>query len=57
MPKFTVIELSDRDAKVLQVSKTKKSEMTLESAFSVDLSDLPSDEEGAIQRGVRHRHA
>lgn len=57
MPKYTVIELSDRDAKVLQVSKTRKTDMVLETAFAVDFSDLGADEEGSIQRGVRLRDA
>lgn len=57
MPRCTVIKLTQNEVKVLQVSKTKKKDLTLDYAFAVDLSDLGNDEDGVIQRGARIREA
>lgn len=57
MPKFTVLEVSESEAKVFQASRVKRGGITVETAFVVDFTDLARDEAGAIERGVRLREA
>ena len=53
MSRFTVLELSDSEAKVLQVSHTKKTGLLMEDAFSLDLGNLDRDDTAG--RGARIR--
>lgn len=57
MPKFTILEVADTEAKVFQASRVKKGGLTIESAFVVDFADLGRDEAGVVERGVRLREA
>ncbi len=55
MARYTVLELTESEAKVLQVVKTKKTPLSIEQALVVDLADLEKDEAGSVQRGTRIR--
>lgn len=53
MSRFMVLELSDSEAKILQVSHTAKTGLLMEDAFSLDLVGL--DREDIAARGARIR--
>ncbi|MEO8377356.1 MAG: pilus assembly protein PilM [Candidatus Sumerlaeota bacterium] len=53
MARYTVLELTENEARILQVGKTRKTEAAVEQAFVVDFSDLEKDEEGAAARAKR----
>ncbi|MCC6547041.1 pilus assembly protein PilM [Candidatus Sumerlaeota bacterium] len=53
MARYTVLELTENEARLLQVGKSRKSEAAVEQAFVVDFSDLEKDEEGMAARGKR----
>ncbi|MCC5875090.1 MAG: pilus assembly protein PilM [Candidatus Sumerlaeia bacterium] len=55
MPKFTVVELSETEAKVFQASRARKGVIVVEGAHVVDFSDLDREETGMIERAVRLR--
>lgn len=55
MPKFTVVELSETEAKVFQASRARKGSILIEGAHVVDFSDLDREEAGMIERAVRLR--
>ncbi len=57
MPSFTVIEITESEAKVLVTQKQKKKDISILHAFSVDYTGLANDEEGYIQRGAMLRDA
>lgn len=53
MARYTVLELTENEARILQVGKTRKTQASIEQAFIVDFSDLEKDEEGIVARGKR----
>jgi Tfp pilus assembly PilM family ATPase len=53
MARHTVLEITDSDLKVLQVNQQRKGPVVVEHAFSVDVADLPRDEEGQKTRRER----
>lgn len=55
MSKFTVVELSETEAKVFQASRARKGAIVVEGAHLVDFSDLDREETGFIERAVRLR--
>ncbi len=56
MAKHLVLEVSDSEAQVMQVSTGRRNEApVLEAAFTVDFDDLPRDEDGLAARAERLR--
>lgn len=54
MPRYTVLELTETEAKILQLNKkSRKSGPQIEHALVVDFSDLPKEEGSAQARGMR----
>ena len=51
MPKYTVLELTENEARVLHASKTPKSPLKVEHAFAIDFSDLPKEDSSAAKGG------
>lgn len=55
MPRFTVLELTDADLKVLQATWRKKEGFAIDRVLTVDFGDLPRDESGDAARAERIR--
>lgn len=57
MPKTAAIEITEHDAKVVQLLLPKKGDVQLEHAFRVGFEDLPRGEEGQAPRSQRLKEA
>lgn len=57
MGRFTILELTDAEARVLHVSRQKKKPLVVEFAQAINLADLPKDTDGAALRGARIKDA
>lgn len=55
MALYTILEVTESEAKVLHMGRTKKTPLTIEAAFALDLSDIEKDEAGNKARGTRLR--
>ncbi|CAN5199194.1 hypothetical protein BH09SUM1_BH09SUM1_24350 [soil metagenome] len=55
MPRYSILEINDAEAKVLQAVQNRKMPLQLEAAFTISLSDLEKDDAGLVARGLRLR--